>query len=363
MGKKLYQLDENMRLTNGGREGGVKWHSPRKPPFQIVGFPWLDREGIYRRLPKKPAYPIREPVDQLADCTAGGQIRFCTNSPLLRLSVKLAGAADMYHMPATGQCGFDCYIGGPGKMKYASTARFDPGATQYETIFFEELDEEMREITIHFPLYQGVEEVWIGVAEGAKLAAPEPFASEGKLLFYGTSITQGGCASRPGMAYPSIVGRRLKRECVNLGFSGNGKGEPELARLICEIASLDLLVLDYVPNTTADQYRETLPAFVEIVRAARPRLPILVVSGIRYAMDELRASLLSRRTDCRDFARVFVTGRRRAGDKDIAFVNGDTLLGRDYEECTVDGVHPTDLGFQRIADRLTKEIEKMLSRH
>jgi len=361
MGKKLYQLDENMRLINGGK-GAVAWHTPRKPPFQIVGFPWFDREGIYRRLPKIPAFPIREPVDRLADCTAGGQIRFRTNSPILQLSVKLAGPADMYHMPATGQCGFDCYIGGPGKMKYASTARFDSEATQYEAVFFEELDEEMREVTIHFPLYQGVEEVWIGVAGGAKLAAPEPFANEGKLLFYGTSITQGGCASRPGMAYPSIVGRRLKRECVNLGFSGNGKGEPELARLICEIANLDLLVLDYVPNTTADEYRETLPAFVEIVRAARPRLPILVVSGIRYAIDELQASLLRKRTECRDFARAFVAGRRQAGDADIAFVNGDQMLGRDYEECTVDGVHPTDLGFQRIADRLTKEIEKMFCR-
>jgi len=267
----------------------------------------------------------------------------------------------MYHMPATGQCGFDCYIGGPGKTKYASTARFEVGASRYEAVLFEGLTEEMRDITIHFPLYQGVEEVLIGVSEGAELAAPHPFASEGKLLFYGTSITQGGCASRPGMAYPSIVGRRLNRECVNLGFSGNGKGEPELAHLIGEMANLDLLVLDYVPNVTTDEYRETLPAFVEIVRSARPRLPILVVSGIRYAMEEHQASLLRKRTECRDFSRAFVTGKREAGDSAIVFVNGDTLLGRDYEECTVDGVHPTDLGFQRIADKLAKEIDKMLS--
>ncbi|WP_230986582.1 SGNH/GDSL hydrolase family protein [Cohnella fermenti] len=343
-----------------GKGAAIQWHDPRKPPFQIVGFPWFDREGLYRRLPKDPAYPVREPVDTLANCTAGGQVRFRTNSPVLRLSVKLTGSAEKYHMAATAQCGFDCYIGGPGKAKYASTTRFDASATQYEAVLYEDLEEETRDVTIHFPLYQGVEEVRIGVAEGAELAVPNPFASEGKLLFYGTSITQGGCASRPGMAYPSIVGRRLNRECINLGFSGNGKGEPELARLICEIESPDLLVLNYVPNVNPDEYRETLPAFVDIVRAARPRLPILVVSGIRYAMEGLRPSLLRNRTECRNFARAFVAGRRTAGDSAISFVNGDTLLGREYEDCTVDGVHPTDLGFRRIGDRLAKEIDGML---
>lgn len=307
-----------------------------------------------------PMHAVRAEVDALADCTAGGQIRFRTNSPELRVSVKLAGPADMAHMPATGQCGFDCYLGGPGKQRYAGTTRFDPRADAYEAVLFKGFDRRMRDVTIHFPLYQGVKEVRIGLAPGSATAPPRSFGSDGRIVFYGTSITQGGCASRPGMAYPSILGRRLNRECVNLGFSGNGKGEPELARLILEIERLELLVLDYVPNVTFDRYRDTLPAFIETIRRSRPTLPILVVSSIRYAMDAFDEPLRKAKALCRDFGRSFVEERRRAGDAAIAFLNGDTLLGRRFDEWTVDGVHPTDAGFQRIAAAMLQPIRAML---
>lgn len=354
---------EGKELTKDERPPipGAQWRSPREAPFELRGFPWFNRDGVYRRLPKAPAEPIPAMVDTLADCTAGGQIRFRTDSPALYLSARLTGPADMYHMPATGQCGFDCYVGGPAGPSYASTTSFPPGAVRYEAVLFQGFERAMRDVTIHFPLYQGVEEVKVGVAEGASVEPPRPFGGAGKLVFYGTSITQGGCASRPGMAYPSIVGRRLDQECVNLGLSGNGKGEPALARLISEIEGMELLVLDYVPNVTAEQFEETLPVFVDIVRAAHPTLPILVVSGIKYAMDAHKASVRDHRVRCRNFARAFVARRNAEGDAAIAFLNGDTLLGRGYEDCTVDGVHPTDLGFHRIGEAMAKAIRKKLA--
>lgn len=359
MKKSAVDLDENMKLPDARAEG-AEWHDPRRHPFEIAGFPWLDRDGVYRRLPVMPQHPIRDSVDALANCTAGGQIRFRTNTRELRVSVKLAGAANMVHMPATGQCGFDCYIGGPGKQRYAGTTRYDPRADEYEAVLFGGLERRMRDVTMYFPLYQGVNEVRIGLSPGAALAPPRPFGGDGRIVFYGTSITQGGCASRPGMAYPNILGRRLNRECVNLGFSGNGKGEPELARLILEIERLELLVLDYVPNVSFAEYRDTLPEFIETIRRSRPTLPILVVSQIPYAMDAFNESTRRKRVLCRDFGRSCVEERRRGGDAAIAFLNGDALLGRRYDEWTVDGVHPTDAGFQRIADAMLQPIRAML---
>lgn len=359
MKKSAIDLDPNMRIAESGKEG-VAWHSPLTGPFRLAGFPWIEQDGKYRRLPLSAS--VREPVHHLADCTAGGQIRFCTDSPYLLLSVKLAAPANMYHMPATGQCGFDCYIGEPGRKKYVSTTKFPHSATEYEAVLFEGFSRKKRDITIHFPLYQGVEQVLVGVADGAMLAPPGDFKSEGKIVFYGTSITQGGCASRPGMAYPSIVSRRLNQECVNLGFSGNGRGEPELARLISRIDRMELLVLDYEANVDAELFQETLPVFVDIVRAAHPSLPILVVSGIKNSLNDFNDAVKSKRILCRDFARDFVGERQAAGDPSIAFLNGDLLLGRKYDECTVDGVHPTDLGFQRMAEAMVKAIRPMLQR-
>lgn len=342
------------------RAEGLIWHSPQSPPFRLTGFPWIGQDGIFRRLPIRPKYPIRERVDILANFTAGGQIRFQTDSPVLAITVKLSGSADMQHMPPTGQCGFDCYIGIPGKQKYVNTTLFDPKKPVYNVFLYEGLDRSMRCVTIHFPLYQGVEEVLLGISEQAVLQEAPSFENPGKIVFYGTSITQGGCASRPGMAYPNILSRKLNRECINLGFSGNGRGEQELARLICEIEGMELLVLDYVPNVTFEEYRDTLPAFLDIVRTEHPDIPILVVSGIRYAMDAYQSSIRSKREACRDFGRKTVTARRKSGDAAIAFLNGDTLLGRDHEECTVDGIHPTDLGFMRIAEAMAKPIRSWL---
>lgn len=358
MGKSILNVDENMKLDDRKKEV-LAWLSPLTEPFGLAGFPWIARDGLYRRLPAEPAYPIREAVDFLADCPAGGQIRFRTDSPNLSIRVKLAAPADMYHMPATGQCGFDCYLGEPGQLKYVSTTRFDMKAAEFESVFYEGLPRSMRNVTVNFPLYRKVEEVWIGVDHEASVEAPPAFGG-GSIVFYGTSITQGGCAARPGMAYPNVLSRRLDRECVNLGFSGNGKGEPELARLIGEIPDPALIVLDYIPNVSTEEFRETLPVFLEILREAHPAAPVLVVSSIRYAGDTLNPVLRKKRIDCRDFAKRTVEARQATGDAAIAFLNGDHLLGRGYDECTVDGVHPTDLGFMRMAESMLKPIKRML---
>ncbi len=360
--KRVQDLDPNMRLDQQFNVP-IRWMSPEEAPIQLVGFPWFQQEGLYRRLPQSPTHLIPAAVDQLADCTSGGQIRFQTTSAKLFIKVELAGASDMYHMPATGQSGFDCYIGGPGEQKYISTTRFDHKQTSYSVQLFDlsQLDTQMRMITLNFPLYQGVQKIEIGIDPDADLAAPVSFSDDRRVIVYGTSITQGGCAARPGMSYTNILSRYINHEFINLGFSGNGRGEPELAHIISQIERPALLVLDYEANVGEPaNLQQTLPEFIRIYRETHSDIPILVLSRILYAKDRFDAALTKLCDDRREIARHTVQVYQNAGDSNIEFYDGTDLLGDDYEECTVDGVHPTDLGFIRMANGLHPLLRRLL---
>lgn len=347
--------------TNNGEE--LRWHSPLEAPFHIAGFPWLAQDGIYRRLPLASEAVLPPAVDTLAYCTAGGQIRFRTNSSRLVIRVRLAGPANMYHMPPTGQCGVDCYLGEPGEQSFITTAKFKPTESEYESQLYQWDSKKDVAVTLNLPLYQGVEEVWIGVDKDAVISDAPAYASSRPVIIYGTSITQGGCASRPGMAYSNILSRMIPVEFVNLGFSGNGKGEPELAHIMSEIDDPALFILDYEGNTgEAGNIARTLPAFIQILRERHPEVPILVVSRIYTAEDQFymeRRGLHDRR---RLIQIEHVEQRMAEGDRNIHFVDGFKLLGDDFvvNDCTVDGTHPTDLGFLRMAQSLAPIIKPLL---
>lgn len=355
------RLDANMRIQQSG-DKDVNWYSPLEKPFHIAGFGWLHEERLYRQLPAQPDWKLPEAVDQLANCTAGGQIRFETNAASLTVKVKLSGTANMYHMTATGQCGFDCYIGAPGEQLYYSTTVYDHTQAEYEAVIFKDMALESRIITLNFPLYQGVEEVWIGLEREAKIAPPPAYEHSGKIIVYGTSITQGGCAARPGMAYTNILSRRINREFLNLGFSGNGKGEPELAHILSDIPDPACLILDYEANCVSTELLQvTLPEFISIYRKKHPLTPILVISRIIYAKDKFHDQMAQDRAERKQFQLRTVEQRRELGDANIFFYDGSQLLGEDAYECTVDGVHPTDLGFLRMANGLAPVLQKILS--
>jgi hypothetical protein len=359
--KNVEQLDPNMKLQ-GANDQEWQWISPQQEPLQISGLPWITEEKIYRRLPQNPQWPLPSAVDSLANCTAGAQIRFATNSRRLSLRVVLAAPASMYHMPSTGQCGFDCYIGAPGRQRYFSTTRYDHTQTEYEAVLFDSDNIELKNITLNFPLYQGVKEVSIGVEPNAELSAPPQYDDGGKVLFYGTSITQGGCASRPGMAFTNILSRRINRECINLGFSGNGKGEPELAHIINEIPNTACYVLDYDANVASvEAMQQTLPEFIRILRMDHPETPILVISRIPAANEFYDIAALEKRHGKAKVQRDTVAQLQSQGDINISFLDGEELMGDDYLESTVDGSHPTDLGFWLMANSLEPILKKLLA--
>jgi len=342
-------------------EETFRWHQPSEAPMQLTGFAWFAKDRVYNRLPRNFGKPFRDPVEELATHTAGGQIRFRTDSPQVAVRVKLTGAHNMDHMPATGQCGFDCYAGAPGDQHFCGVTRFDRAADHYESIVMNAPERTLRAITLNFPLYQGVEEVLVGLAPDAQLLPPPPYADDRPVIVYGTSITQGGCACRPGMLHTNILSRWTNRPYINLGFSGNGKGDPELAEAIAEIPNPGGYVLEYEANAALEGLKNTLDPFIAILRAAHPATPILVVSRPRFAGERLNPEVTAAREQAHDFQRDTVARLQGAGDINIFFLDGGSLLGeRDWEECTVDGVHATDLGFLRMAEALLPVLNTIL---
>jgi len=214
---------------------------------------------------------------------------------------------------------------------------------------------------VNFPLYKGVEEVSAGLDEGAEILPPPPYDSNLRVVAYGTSITQGGCACRPGMAYTNILSRRFNMEFINLGFSGNGRGEPEVAATIAEIERPGCFILDYEANSgSTEELKRTFPEFIRILRDAHPKVPILALSRTNFSSDLFDPAGLQSRIERRDFQRSVIDGLRKKGDKFVYFKDGSELLGKDFDECTVDGAHPTDLGFMRMADALTPVLRGIL---
>jgi len=351
-------MDSNMVLKKADANG-IIWFDAKEKPFDLVGFEWINQDTVYRRLPVNPDWEITIHVDGLSNHTAGGQVRFSTNSKKILVKVELAGKSNMYHMPATGQSGFDLYVRDNGVQRYIRTTRFPHDSVNYQYELYKSDESKFHDYTINFPLYNGVKSLQIGIEQESVLQAPPAFSFGGKIVIYGTSITQGGCVSRPGMVYSNILSRKLDAQFVNLGFSGNGKGEPALANLINQISDVSFIILDYEANV-GNALSETLEPFIKILREQHPETPILVMSKIRYANYYRNSPAYKPYIDNRNFQKNLINEIANAGDENIYFLDGSKVLGDDYYECAVDGVHPSDLGSDRIADALLTKIQNIL---
>jgi len=216
----------------------------------------------------------------------------------------------------------------------------------------EGISESPREYLLYLPLYNGIEFVRLGVPAAYRIE-PVPVDTRKPIVFYGTSITQGGCASRPGMCATAIIGRSLDREIINLGFSGNGRMEPEVAELLAELDPL-VYFIDCLPNLMPDEVAERVEPFVDILRAVHPETPIVLAEGITYNNAFLVQSNAHENAHSWRALRNAYENLLNRGTKNLYYQIAQGQLGFDGEG-TVDGVHPTDLGFARQAEvyRLT----------
>jgi hypothetical protein len=326
----------------------------------VEGRGWNDTPDFYGRLPAAAKTVVRPPVWDLSRHSAGLLVRFVTDAPAIHARWAVtSGSLAMPHMPATGVSGLDLYVRAPGReWRWLATAM--PRAMTNSQALVAGLPPGEREYLLYLPLYNGLQSAELGVPAPASLRSANPWGPGVRkpAVFYGTSIVQGGCASRPGMAHPAILGRRFNWPTINLGFSGNGRMEPELADLLAELDPA-VYVLDCLPNMSAAEVAGRVEPFVRRLKAAHPQTPVVLVEdrtfpaacllpGPRQEQRERRAAL------ARAFANL-----RKAGVSRLYYVRGESLLGADGE-ATVDGSHPTDLGFLRQAETLARILKPLL---
>ena len=358
------KLDRNMAV-NEVQEEKVKWFSADDAPLRLTGFYFRKKGDLFRRFPLDEKLPPA--VNGLSWHTAGGQLSFISNTKVVRIKVVLGHESLMDHCTKIGSSGFDIYMGKPGGVQYfCGSSRIKVNCDSYEVDMFKHEQAEMREFTLNFPLYCGIDSFEIGFSEEAEIKAPTPWKDDAPVVVYGTSITQGGCANRPGMAYTNILSRRLKRPFLNFGFSGNGKGEKYVFEQLAKIENPAMFILDYEANAHKEGIIATLSNGIDILRAKHPETPIMVVSQFHFNSEYLKTgSVTARFKDAEDtwrFERAEVNRRRRAGDKNIHFVYGGWKNEEDWTEFTVDGCHATDLGFYMFAKMLTPKVAKVLDK-
>lgn len=341
-------------------DGKLLWYDIRD--LGVEGQGWSDVESPFDRLPKKANGVVRDAVWNLSRDSAGMAVRFVTDATTIHAKWTLRSERlAMPHMAATGVSGLDLYAKtDEGRWHWLSVGQPKVFPTN-QAALASGLPAGKREYLVYLPLYNGVTSVEIGIDKQHHFAKADarPETHRQPILFYGTSITHGACASRPGMCHPAILGRRFDRPVVNLGFSGNGRMEPEVAKLLAELDPC-VYVLDCLPNIQAAEVAERTEPFVDILRAARPNTPILLVEDRSYADSFLIRGKRDRNLTSRAAYHQAYERLIAAGVKHLSYLEGEQLLGDDGDG-TVDSSHPNDLGFVRQADAMEKVLRTVLA--
>lgn len=323
----------------------------------IEGRGWADTKSFYDRLPRQAESVVRAPVWDLSHNSAGMAFHFISDTPELQVRWTLTSASmALNNMAASGVSGLDLYIKVDGRWRWLAAARAGSFRENNAGTLFEHLSAEPREFLLYLPLYNGIESLQLGIAPSSKLESA--VRSDKPIVFYGTSIVQGGSAMRPGMAYPAVLGRRLDRPIVNLGFAGNGRAEPEMASLLAELDPV-AYVVDCLPNLGSEDV-ERLEPLVAVLRGKHPETPIVLVENPEYPdgfiMVARKAGYEKANQNLHE-----IYERLSRSDRHLYYVPSQNLIGEDGEG-TVDGVHPTDLGIMRMADQMEPVLRRALTR-
>ena len=356
----ISSIDKNFSFETALDREGLVFYDVRKEPFHIYGLhnP-LDASLPFHRLDCGVAEATSQAVKTLNFRTAGGRVRFATNSPFIAIRCETAESIQvMTSMPLSGSQGFDLYrISEDGTPVYQTV--FMCPADRIGKVGFENLrelpkDGKVYQYILNFPLYGTVKNLAIGLHKDAILTEGARYKYEEKpFLFYGSSITQGGCASRPGMSYQALLTHEFDFDYINLGFSGNAKGEPVMADYL---ATFDPLIFfcDYDHNAPSlDHLQNTLPPLYETFRRAHPDTPFIFITSPGMSSGQ----------DRRDFIEETFLKAKENGDQNVYFVDGSKMFDEmKPNTCRVDLCHPTDLGFYCMAKSIGAVIRQILEK-
>jgi len=355
-------------FSSAQEKAAIRWWNPAQCDYPTVeGQAWTGEvESYYDRLPSRAKGEVRDAVWNLSKHAAGLVIRFRTDASQIKVRYSLGGNLGMPHMPATGVSGVDLYAkNAEGEVYWLRGSRSFGDTTRYD---FNQIDAKEkyhnkgREYQLYLPLYNSVTWLEIGVSEGA-FFDPIPLKKEKPMVVYGTSIAQGACASRPGMAWTGILQRNMDRPLINLGFSGNGRLEDEVIDLISEIEA-KIYVLDCLPNLTptkdrtVEEVERRIKKSVRTLKQKRPHTPILLVEHSGYSDGGLVSERHAVYTKLNEVLRRSFADLKAEGITDLFLLQKNELnLGVDGY---VDGTHPSDLGMQSHADACEQKIREIL---
>lgn len=336
-------------------ESIIAWYDSQL--LELEGQGWSETMSDYDRLPAKANGVVRSAVWNLSRHSAGMAVRFKTNATSISVDWTLTKKnLAMSHMSATGVSGVDLYVRHEGQWRWLKEGQ--PKAQNNKKTIVKSLSPETREYLLYLPLYNGVSSVKIGIPSAYEMIKPAPRESK-PLFFWGTSITHGACASRPGMIHPSMLGRRFDREVINLGFSGNGKMEQEVTDIVKELDPA-VFIIDCLPNMVASEITARTAPLVRTLRAAHPQTPILLVEDRNYSNTFLNSSLKKRNETSQAALKAEYQKLINEGVTNLHYLKGDDLLGHDGDG-TVDNSHPNDLGFFRQANEFERVLKPILA--
>lgn len=354
----LPEIDNNFIIETNIDKKDIVFYDIENDPFKIYGV--FRENGLYRRMPEETALKVSEKVHFLHANTAGGRVRFVTDSQYVAVYVKMRKLKKSPHFALAGSIGMDLYADNYYVKSFIPPFDIDDG---FESII-EFSEKTKREITINLSLYSEVKQLFVGIQKDAVLEEAKPYINKKPIVYYGSSITQGACASRPGMSYQSIISRTFDYDYINLGFSGSAKAEDAMIEYIKNL-DMSAFVYDYDHNAPNPDYlKETHERGYKTVREKNPDLPIIFVTKPDYdnnasAYRVWNEDSVKRRT----IVMQTYINAINAGDKNVYFIDGSQFFNVNEGDCCVaDGCHPTDLGFMRMADVIGNQIDTILSR-
>jgi len=353
--KQIGNLDPEM-ADRKQADDGLAWYPVRDWGVEGRILPDQARVSWFDRFPKNAEGHVTQNVWNLSRHSAGMMARFQTDATAIHVHYKLtSGNLAMPHMPATGVSGVDLYArDDEGTWRWVQVTR--PSKQEMKVELVTGLKPGMREYAVYLPLYNGVEFLSLGVAADSHFEPLPP--RDDPIVFYGTSITHGACASRPGMVHTAILGRHFDMPVVNLGFSGNGKMDAEVGEYLIQIDAA-VYVIDCLPNMNAALVSERCVPLVKQIRKAKPDTPIVLVEDRRNTNSWILPSRDAHHTANHEALQTAFKTLRDQGVEGLYYIEGDHLYGDDSDGAT-DGSHASDLGFMRQAEVFAPVLKEAL---
>ena len=320
----------------------------------FLGLPFLNENKCYQRISNRfieKLQTVNPKIIDLGAHTAGVSIVFKTDSPILILRSKLNKGAVLWNMSPILEIGFDLYFKINDKWEFYQTSKHKHLDKTHEAIMFEKLDKSEKEVLINFPCYSAVLELEIGLAQKSLFKQSNSFNQSKRWIFYGTSITQGACASRPGMSYVNILSRYFRKEIINFGFSGNGLAESIMAEMILEVKGLEIVFIDIDANAVEfNTLKPNLELFLKTIRKYSQDLKIVLISRVHDIYQKTNKKTKTIYLDSLSFQKDIV---KKLKDNNLFFIDGyDIFPESEYSDYTVDGIHFSDLGYYKFAEYL-----------